>query len=66
MQWVDQVIFILDFLNYLNNLIIFIHYFSGTVDELANAITFLASDLASFSTGVSLPVDGGRSVMCPR
>jgi NAD(P)-dependent dehydrogenase (short-subunit alcohol dehydrogenase family) len=66
MQWVDQVIFILDFLNYLNNINIFIHYFSGTVDELANAITFLASDLASFSTGVSLPVDGGRSVMCPR
>lgn len=38
----------------------------GTVDELANAITFLASDLASFSTGVSLPVDGGRACMCPR
>lgn len=38
----------------------------GTVDELANAITFLASDLASFSTGVSLPVDGGRHATCLR
>lgn len=39
---------------------------AGTTEELANAITFLASDLASFSTGVSLPVDGGRACMCPR
>lgn len=38
----------------------------GTVDELANAITFLASDAASFITGASLPVDGGRHAMCPR
>ncbi|XP_037940873.1 3-oxoacyl-[acyl-carrier-protein] reductase FabG-like [Teleopsis dalmanni] len=38
----------------------------GTADEVANAITFLASDLATFSTGVSLPVDGGRHAMCPR
>lgn len=38
----------------------------GTVDELANAITFLASDMASFITGASLPVDGGRHAMCPR
>ncbi|XP_054741913.1 uncharacterized oxidoreductase TM_0325-like [Anastrepha obliqua] len=38
----------------------------GTVDEVANAITFLASDLATFSTGVSLAVDGGRHAMCPR
>ncbi|XP_061390862.1 3-oxoacyl-[acyl-carrier-protein] reductase FabG-like [Musca vetustissima] len=38
----------------------------GTADEVANAICFLASELASFSTGVSLAVDGGRHAMCPR
>uniref|UniRef100_D3TP78 Reductases n=1 Tax=Glossina morsitans morsitans TaxID=37546 RepID=D3TP78_GLOMM len=38
----------------------------GQADEVADAITFLASDLASFTTGVSLAVDGGRHAMCPR
>lgn len=38
----------------------------GTTDELANAILFLASENASFITGASLPVDGGRHAMCPR
>ncbi|XP_023178801.1 uncharacterized protein LOC111604812 [Drosophila hydei] len=38
----------------------------GTTDEVANAIAFLASDLASFTTGLSLAVDGGRHAMCPR
>ncbi|XP_030562335.1 uncharacterized protein LOC115763761 [Drosophila novamexicana] len=38
----------------------------GTTEEVANAITFLASDLASFTTGLSLAVDGGRHAMCPR
>ncbi|KAH8343997.1 hypothetical protein KR084_003128 [Drosophila pseudotakahashii] len=38
----------------------------GEVKEVAAAIAFLASDEASFSTGVSLPVDGGRHAMCPR
>lgn len=33
---------------------------AGTVDETAKAIAFLASDMASFITGVQLPVDGGR------
>ena len=33
---------------------------SGTPEELAAAITFLASDDASFITGVELPVDGGK------
>ncbi|XP_071448540.1 3-oxoacyl-[acyl-carrier-protein] reductase FabG-like [Hetaerina americana] len=38
----------------------------GTVEEVARAIAFLASDDASFITGHTLPVDGGRNIMCPR
>ncbi|XP_059154680.1 uncharacterized short-chain type dehydrogenase/reductase y4lA-like [Physella acuta] len=38
----------------------------GQVDEVSRAIAFLASDDASFITGASLPVDGGRHAMCPR
>lgn len=38
----------------------------GTAEEVAKTIAFLASDDASFITGQTLPVDGGRSVMCPR
>ncbi|RWS01814.1 tropinone reductase 2-like protein [Dinothrombium tinctorium] len=38
----------------------------GTVEEVAKTIAFLASDDASFITGVTLPIDGGRSQMCPR
>ncbi|GAB1611002.1 uncharacterized protein LOC115220356 [Argonauta hians] len=38
----------------------------GQVDEVANAIAFLASDSSSFITGALLPVDGGRHAMCPR
>jgi NAD(P)-dependent dehydrogenase (short-subunit alcohol dehydrogenase family) len=39
----------------------------GTTEEVAKSIAFLASDQqASFLTGVTLPVDGGRNVMCPR
>ncbi|XP_069562600.1 3-oxoacyl-[acyl-carrier-protein] reductase FabG [Brachyistius frenatus] len=38
----------------------------GEVEEVAHSIAFLASDAASFITGVNLPVDGGRHAMCPR
>ncbi|XP_040297716.1 uncharacterized oxidoreductase TM_0325-like isoform X1 [Bufo bufo] len=38
----------------------------GNVEEVARAIAFLASDAASFITGVTMPVDGGRHAMCPR
>ena len=38
----------------------------GTTDELANAIIFLASDQATFITGASVPVDGGRHATCLR
>jgi len=37
----------------------------GTVLEVAHAIAFLASDSASFITGQTLAVDGGRSVVMP-
>ena len=38
----------------------------GDPEEVAKAIAFLASSDASFTTGVSLAVDGGRHAMCPR
>jgi NAD(P)-dependent dehydrogenase (short-subunit alcohol dehydrogenase family) len=34
----------------------------GLVEEVADAVVFLASDKASFITGISLPVDGGYSL----
>lgn len=39
---------------------------AGDVSEVASAIAYLASDSASFITGVCLSVDGGRHAMCPR
>lgn len=38
----------------------------GSVEEVSGAVIFLASSNASFITGASLPVDGGRHAMCPR
>lgn len=38
----------------------------GKPSDMAPAIAFLASDSASFITGVTLPIDGGKHAMCPR
>ena len=38
----------------------------GEANEVAKTIAFLASDDASFITGATLPVDGGRHALCPR
>ncbi|XP_075225771.1 putative oxidoreductase TM_0325 [Lycorma delicatula] len=35
-----------------------------TVEDIVEAVAFLASDKAKFITGVNFPVDGGRSI-CP-
>ncbi|XP_018562411.1 uncharacterized protein LOC108904375 [Anoplophora glabripennis] len=38
----------------------------GQPEEIARGIAFLASDEASFITGVALSIDGGKHAMCPR
>jgi NAD(P)-dependent dehydrogenase (short-subunit alcohol dehydrogenase family) len=35
---------------------------TGTGDEVANAIVFLAADESGYITGTDLPVDGGRTL----
>lgn len=35
----------------------------GSVEDIANAVSFLASDESSFVTGVELTVDGGMSAV---
>src|SRR6218665_745305 len=37
----------------------------GDGSEVGNAVAFLASDAASWITGVDIPVDGGFSVLGP-
>jgi NAD(P)-dependent dehydrogenase (short-subunit alcohol dehydrogenase family) len=34
---------------------------TGKIEEVVNAILFIASDKASFSTGMLFPVDGGAA-----
>ena len=34
----------------------------GTVEDMADAVVFLSSDLARFVTGAGLPVDGGMGM----
>jgi 3-oxoacyl-[acyl-carrier protein] reductase len=36
----------------------------GMDDEIADAVCFLASDMAGFITGVYLPVAGGNVMPC--
>uniref|UniRef100_A0A1A9UR68 Ketoreductase domain-containing protein n=1 Tax=Glossina austeni TaxID=7395 RepID=A0A1A9UR68_GLOAU len=38
----------------------------GNVEDVSNAICFLASDKASFITACNMPVDGGKQATCPR
>lgn len=61
----DQVIDLL-FLKDLSKLNITNNIFLGDASEVASAIAFLASNDASFTTGSSIMVDGGRHAMCPR
>jgi len=37
----------------------------GHSEEVATAVMFLASPAASFLSGITLPIDGGMSVLCP-
>merc|ERR1712212_1146658 len=38
----------------------------GEVEDVAKAVIYLASEDASFLTGVTLAIDGGRILQCPR
>lgn len=36
---------------------------TGTADDIAKVATFLASDLADYVTGATIPVDGGATAI---
>jgi NAD(P)-dependent dehydrogenase (short-subunit alcohol dehydrogenase family) len=38
----------------------------GRPDDVAETILFLASDRASWMTGETIPIDGGRHLTCAR
>jgi NAD(P)-dependent dehydrogenase (short-subunit alcohol dehydrogenase family) len=38
----------------------------GTAEEIANLILFLASSKASWITGLTASIDGGRALTCAR
>jgi NAD(P)-dependent dehydrogenase (short-subunit alcohol dehydrogenase family) len=37
----------------------------GHAEEVAAAVVFLASPAATFISGITLPIDGGMSILCP-
>jgi NAD(P)-dependent dehydrogenase (short-subunit alcohol dehydrogenase family) len=37
----------------------------GHAEEVASAVLFLASPAGKFITGITLPIDGGMSILCP-
>jgi NAD(P)-dependent dehydrogenase (short-subunit alcohol dehydrogenase family) len=39
---------------------------AGDVSEVAAGVAFLACDLASFITGICMPIDGGFLTVCPK
>ncbi|XP_047501249.1 uncharacterized oxidoreductase TM_0325-like [Penaeus chinensis] len=39
---------------------------AGEVEDVTKAVIYLASEDSSFVTGVTLPIDGGRILQCPR
>ncbi|XP_063613028.1 3-oxoacyl-[acyl-carrier-protein] reductase FabG-like [Penaeus indicus] len=39
---------------------------AGEVEDVTKAVLYLASEDSSFVTGVTLPIDGGRILQCPR
>ena len=48
------------------DLTLLIHCCSGQPDDIVGMILFLASDRASWMTGETIPIDGGRHLTCAR